>query len=61
MPFLDSILIALEPGNLPPLPKILVDALGLSNRFLLDPELPKPTLIAAGLWVKPSKNGCFRA
>jgi len=49
IPFLDSILIALDPGSFPPLPKIFVDALGLSNKFLFDPELPKPTLIAAGL------------
>jgi hypothetical protein len=49
IPFLDSILIARDPGSFPPLPKIFVDALGLSNKFLFDPELPKPTLIAAGL------------
>lgn len=61
MPFLDSILIAREPGSFPPLPKIFVDALGLSNKFLLEPEFPRPTLIAAGLCVKPSKNGCLRA
>ena len=49
IPFLDSILIALEPGNFPPLPTMLVEALGLSKRFLFDPEFPNPTLIAAGL------------
>lgn len=49
IPFLDSILIARDPGNFPPLPRMFVEALGLSNRFLLDPELPNPTLIEAGL------------
>lgn len=49
IPFLDSILIARDPGNFPPLPKMFVEALGLSKRFLFDPEFPKPTLMAAGL------------
>jgi len=38
---------ALDPGTLPPLPKVLVAPIpppvdGLSNRFLLDPEAARP-------------------
>jgi len=61
IPLRDSILIAREPGSFPPLPKMFVEALGLLNRSLFDPEFPRPTLIAAGLCVKPSKKGCLRA
>jgi len=39
---------ARDPGNLPPLPSTFVELPGLSKRFLFDPELPRPTLIAAG-------------
>mgnify|MGYP001189602335 CR=1 FL=1 len=59
MPFLDSILIALDPGSLLPLPSTFVE-LPLS-KILLAPDWPRPTLMAAGLCVKPSKNGCFNA
>lgn len=50
MPLRDSILIALDPGNLPPLPRAFVDADGFSMLliFLFDPEAAKPVL-AAGL------------
>ena len=62
MPFRDSIRMAREPGSLPPLPSTLVELpWPLSNMFLFWPDWPRPTLMAAGLWVKPSKNGCFKA
>jgi len=50
IPFLDSILMALDPGSFPPLPSMLVELEGLSNKFLFDPEAPSPAFIdAAGL------------
>ena len=56
IPFLDSIRIALDPGTFPPLPKVFLVKLppapppidGLSNRFLFDPDAPRP-VFAAGL------------
>jgi len=49
IPFRDSMRIARDPGNFPPLPRTLVELEGLSKRFLFEPEFPRPTLIAAGL------------
>jgi len=53
--------IALDPGSFPPLPKTFVELPGLSNIFLFELDYANPWLIAAGLWVNPSKNGCLRA
>jgi hypothetical protein len=50
IPLRDSILMALDPGRRPPLPRALVEADGFSMLliFLFEPEAASPTF-AAGL------------
>jgi hypothetical protein len=42
IPFRDSILIALDPGSFPPLPKTFVELPGLSNIFLFELDYSNP-------------------